>query len=150
MYVAGHLDHRPPDPEPRAAVGDGQRHGRSDQPAVSDAVDGRRPPCPGKQNIPDWTDIAPRIGLAYDLFGDASTALKFSWGRYNASVTHSLADRLHTGKAQWQSLSWFDCAMVTVRHGSESNRCATMAELDAISPGLGAVAYGNSGLDRLG
>ena len=105
---------------------------------------------PGKQNIPDWTDIAPRIGLAYDLFGDASTALKFSWGRYNASVTHSLADRLHTGKAQWQSLSWFDCAMVTVRHGSESNRCATMAELDAISPGLGAVAYGNSGLDDWG
>ena len=105
---------------------------------------------PGKQNIPDWTDIAPRIGLAYDLFGDASTALKFSWGRYNASVTHSLADRLHTGKAQRQSLAWFDCAMITVRHGSASNRCATMAELDAISPGLGAVAYGNSGLTDWG
>ena len=105
---------------------------------------------PGKQNIPDWTDIAPRIGLAYDLFGDASTALKFSWGRYNASVTHSLADRLHTGKAQRQSLAWFDCAMITVRHGSASNRCATMAELETISPGLGAVAYGNSGLTDWG
>lgn len=23
----------------------------------------------GKENVPNWTDIAPRIGLAYDLFG---------------------------------------------------------------------------------
>ena len=105
---------------------------------------------PGTENIPDWTNIAPRIGLAYDLFGDASTALKFSWGRYNASVTHSLADRLHTGKAQWQSLAWFDCAMITIRHGSASNRCATFDELEAISPGLGATAYGGSGLTDWG
>ena len=105
---------------------------------------------PGKENIPDWTNIAPRVGLAYDLFGDASTALKFSWGRYNASVTHSLADRLHTGKVQWQSRSWFDCAMITTRHGSASNRCATFDELEAISPGLGMTAYGNSGLTDWG
>ena len=105
---------------------------------------------PGKENIPDWTNVAPRIGLAYDLFGDASTALKFSWGRYNASVTHSLADRLHTGKIQNAGLAWFDCAMITTRHGSASNRCATLDEINAISPGLGDLAYGGSGLTDWG
>ena len=105
---------------------------------------------PGKDNIPDWSNIAPRLGLAYDLFGDASTALKFSWGRYNSSITHSLASALATGKVTSQSLAWFDCAMITSRHGSASNRCATLDELNMISPGLGAVAYGNSGLTDWG
>ena len=105
---------------------------------------------PGKDAIPNWTNIAPRLGLAYDLFGDASTALKFSWGRYNSSITHSLASALATGKVTSQSLAWFDCAMITSRHGSASNRCATLGELNMISPGLGGVAYGNSGLTDWG
>ena len=105
---------------------------------------------PGKDNIPNWSNIAPRLGLAYDLFGDASTALKFSWGRYNSSITHSLASALATGKVTSQSLAWFDCAMITTRHGSASNRCATFDELNMISPGLGGVAYGNSGLTDWG
>ena len=105
---------------------------------------------PGKDDIPNWSNIAPRLGLAYDLFGDASTALKFSWGRYNSSITHSLASALATGRVASQSLAWFDCAMITSRHGSASNRCATLDELNMISPGLGAVAYGNSGLTDWG
>ena len=105
---------------------------------------------PGKDNIPNWSNIAPRLGLAYDLFGDASTALKFSWGRYNSSITHSLASALATGRVDTQSLAWFDCAMITARHGSASNRCATFDELNMISPGLGAVAYGDSGLTDWG
>ena len=33
-------------------------------------------------NAPNWKDISPRVGLAYDLFGDGQTAVKFSFGRY--------------------------------------------------------------------
>ena len=33
-------------------------------------------------NSPNWKDISPRMGAAYDLFGDGRTALKFSVGRY--------------------------------------------------------------------
>jgi hypothetical protein len=36
------------------------------------------------EGIPLWHDISPRLGAAYDLFGDGSTALKFSIGRYVA------------------------------------------------------------------
>ena len=37
-------------------------------------------------NAPSWKDISPRLGVAYDLFGDARTALKFTVGRYVAKL----------------------------------------------------------------
>ena len=33
-------------------------------------------------NVPLWKDLNPRVGAAYDLFGDGKTALKASLGRY--------------------------------------------------------------------
>ena len=36
------------------------------------------------EGVPLWHDLSPRIGGAYDLFGDGSTALKLSLGRYVA------------------------------------------------------------------
>jgi hypothetical protein len=32
--------------------------------------------------VPEWTDLNPRLGASYDLFGDGRTALKLSMGRY--------------------------------------------------------------------
>ena len=37
---------------------------------------------PAIDNVPNWKDISPRLGVVYDLFGDANTALKFSASRY--------------------------------------------------------------------
>ena len=31
-----------------------------------------------------YNDITPRVGVAYDLFGNGKTALKFNWGSYLA------------------------------------------------------------------
>ncbi len=30
----------------------------------------------------DWKDITPRVGVAYDLFGNGKTAVKFNTGKY--------------------------------------------------------------------
>ena len=33
-------------------------------------------------NVPNWKDISPRLGAAYDVFGNGRTAIKTSLGRY--------------------------------------------------------------------
>jgi hypothetical protein len=40
--------------------------------------------CTGR--VANWKDINPRVGIAYDLFGDGRTALKASWARYMNGV----------------------------------------------------------------
>jgi hypothetical protein len=37
---------------------------------------------PRVENIPNWRDINPRLGLSWDLFGTGRTAVKFTTGRY--------------------------------------------------------------------
>jgi len=44
---------------------------------------------------PDWKDLSPRLGVAYDLFGNAKTAVKFSASRYVDSQTVSFANGLN-------------------------------------------------------
>jgi Carboxypeptidase regulatory-like domain len=41
--------------------------------------------------IPNWQDINPRFGAAYDLFGNGRTALKFAIGRYVAKTNVDVA-----------------------------------------------------------
>ncbi|HVZ21420.1 MAG TPA: carboxypeptidase regulatory-like domain-containing protein [Vicinamibacterales bacterium] len=46
---------------------------------------------PGVQNVPNWKDVDPRFGVAYDLFGDGKTALKASIGRYVVADSYTIA-----------------------------------------------------------
>ena len=46
----------------------------------------------GIDNIPKWTDWSPRAGVAFDLFGDGTTALKASVGRYVAHEAVGVTD----------------------------------------------------------
>jgi hypothetical protein len=39
-----------------------------------------------------WSDITPRIGAAYDLFGDGKTAIKFNIGKYMQAFTATNTD----------------------------------------------------------
>jgi len=50
---------------------------------------GPTPLAPGRNitfapvlNVPNWKNVTPRIGGAYDLFGDGKTAVKASLGKY--------------------------------------------------------------------
>jgi hypothetical protein len=45
-------------------------------------VPNRNVSFPEIDNVPDWKNVTPRLGLSYDLFGDGKTAAKFSLGKY--------------------------------------------------------------------
>jgi Carboxypeptidase regulatory-like domain len=64
---------------------------------------------PGIGSLLDWNNVAPRLGLAYDLTGDSKTALKFSYSRYYASVTNQYSS-YRPLSAQTDQRNWADCA----------------------------------------
>jgi hypothetical protein len=47
---------------------------------------------PQIDGVPSWTDLSPRVGAAYDLFGDGRTALKLSVGRYVSKTVVEIAN----------------------------------------------------------
>jgi len=46
-------------------------------------------------NLPSWKDLGPRLGIAYDLFGNGKTAFKTSLSRYVASQTVGFASQFN-------------------------------------------------------
>ena len=40
----------------------------------------------------DWNDVTPRMGVAYDLFGNGKTAVKFNLGKYMEAITATNSD----------------------------------------------------------
>ena len=49
----------------------------------------------GVDDVPKWKDISPRLGAAYDLFGDGKTAVKVALGRYVATQGTAIATANH-------------------------------------------------------
>lgn len=50
---------------------------------------------PELTNVPNFTDLGPRLGVAYDLFGNGKTALKATLSRYIVPTTVAVARQLN-------------------------------------------------------
>ena len=66
---------------------------------------------PQTDGVSSYNDISPRVGVAYDVFGNGKTAIKFNWGRYLGPATNDTiyttnnpANRIVTNVAR----SWTD------------------------------------------
>jgi hypothetical protein len=47
------------------------------------------------KNVPNWTDLNPRLGAAYDLFGNGRTAIRASFGRYVIDTSTEIAQSIN-------------------------------------------------------
>ena len=56
-------------------------------------------------------DFSPRLSVAYDVFGDARTALKFGWNKYVRDIGGTLSARYAYGFSGSDGRDWFDCHM---------------------------------------
>jgi hypothetical protein len=65
---------------------------------------------PSMGDVPNWKDLSPRLGAAYDLFGNGKTAIKGSIGRYVIGLGTGLADAINPANAivTSASRSWID------------------------------------------
>ena len=64
-------------------------------------------------NVPNWKDISPRIGVAYDLFGNGQTAVKASISRYvgggnlvaTANALNPVVTTVNSANRNWTDLN---------------------------------------------
>jgi len=60
------------------------------------------------RDIVSFTNLSPRLGLIYDVFGDGKTALKFSYSRYYWQISNALADFVNPNTLAYAYFRWDD------------------------------------------
>jgi len=60
------------------------------------------------KGFPDWLDLAPRLGVAWDVFGTGKTAVKATIGRYMAGQTTGFPARYNPLQLQSDVRTWRD------------------------------------------
>jgi hypothetical protein len=76
---------------------------------------------PEENNLPNWkNDVAPRVSVAYDVFGDGRTAIKASFSKYYDQGGRSNFANLYAAAASVNEVrNWFDVDLVP---GTASSR----------------------------
>jgi hypothetical protein len=86
---------------------------------------------PEVDDVPDWgPDVSPRLALAYDLFGSAKTALKFSVGKFMNVFTTDYALRFNPMAIAATSLPWSDRDLLGATLGTNGDDIAQENEFD--------------------
>ena len=89
-------------------------------------------------DVPNWKDIDPRFGLAYDVFGNGKTAIKTSLSRYVASEATEFASSVNPLGGS------FSPGVTDLRTWNDSNG-HRVPTLDDLGPSTN-LAYGSTGV----
>ncbi len=59
-------------------------------------------------DVPNWNDVAPRFGIAWDVRGDGKTAVKFGTGKYVRAYSTGFAETYDPNFYSSATLTWND------------------------------------------
>ncbi len=64
---------------------------------------------PGNSNVLTYNAaFAPRVGMAWDLFGNGKTSIKLSYGRYYSNTSTSIAEDTNPARQLTSTFTWND------------------------------------------
>ncbi len=59
-------------------------------------------------DIPNWTNASPRIGVVYDVTGDGKTAVKGNYARYYYQISAGLPNTVNPNGLAGETFAWID------------------------------------------
>ena len=100
--------------------------------------------------VPKWFDIDPRIGVVYDLRGDARTAIRFGFNRYDTSYAVNATAPYDPMALRSDTRNWSDCAFLPGTSTCDPARIGAQGYRDNIAQdneiGPVVVPFGNNRL----
>jgi hypothetical protein len=78
-------------------------------------------------DLPNWNSFAPRVQAVYDLFGNARTAVKASFNRYDLPRTTGIAATYNPLTAKTAAINWTDVNGDGIPQGQRFNPDGSLA-----------------------